>query len=903
MITGTTWSYEDFSRSATASENGISNTIPDQYKLNIANLCSEVLCPICKEKGWVLSISSGYRSQELNSAVGGVQNSLHLLGCAADCVFSKFSNGKYVPIPCAEVINTIKEMGVPYTEVLSYSKRGFVHIGYDGTLSKKVLDDDYQDGYDEKLEYLQSQEITSYSIISVPYCDSRKANDKPTIDEFVDQMVKVGNLSKKEEFSISKWLGFTDGNKTNKERIVEKYTPAEKKEFEDDIKNDSLPFIYVGTRVLFDVNILEATLNKLEGSDIFLEQSSAKNECFWAENISKLMKSDDYVPISGSGSQKDGDKVVWRGNFDFVKQRVINCRVWVYSYAVGKLFDVSTMVQSLSTNKTKDSGSFNISLSPINESSIYNFITGNYHLEYIRQFCNNFTNLQEAIPLDWFSKVFQKNDPVFIRYEALKIEEKSKSFFRSNSSYDVIVPLSDLDKDCVWDMIGFIDTIVSTQLFESNDYSISVSGRDYTKFLEDDGCYLLPWQFMMNGDSFMTKDDGAFFNRNLAGSYDNLSYIQTIKSLLAFIFDKLVGVGVVSNELFEASAVRSGETSKDTGVDLGKNNAEGIWRIFQIDVQKLLNDRGVVDSSFVSPNGTIKDLLGKVCQDPFVETIFDTWGSAYHMVVRQPPFNKEAVMGFLNSSERKASSVINVDDIYSMNLSFDNRAYSWYRIIPQNDVINRSSEALSLALFPIFYIDEYVKIYGNRRLIVSDNYFYAPAFLGREAEGDIKDAFSKVLEDYLFLIETNVYLPFTRKGTITINGDRRIKVGTFVILSVTQELFYVTEVRQNCSFSNDSVDRTTTITVERGMVIDNIKDDQFSYFNIVNLPELRKNISENFTQKGGRQILSRQLLNLSVFEFFRKRLQFRGGVSSGDLTMTQWGDLDIMEQNGKLYIK
>ena len=41
-------------------------------------------------------------------------------------------------------------------------------------------------------------------------------------------------------------------------------------------------------RVLFDVSILEATLNKLEGSDIFLEQSSVKNECFWAENISKL---------------------------------------------------------------------------------------------------------------------------------------------------------------------------------------------------------------------------------------------------------------------------------------------------------------------------------------------------------------------------------------------------------------------------------------------------------------------------------------------------------------------------------------------------------------------------------------------------------------------------------------
>lgn len=50
---------------------------------NLRALCTEVLEPLRRRVGRVI-VTSGYRCQELNKAVGGVWNSQHLKGEAAD---------------------------------------------------------------------------------------------------------------------------------------------------------------------------------------------------------------------------------------------------------------------------------------------------------------------------------------------------------------------------------------------------------------------------------------------------------------------------------------------------------------------------------------------------------------------------------------------------------------------------------------------------------------------------------------------------------------------------------------------------------------------------------------------------------------------------------------------------
>ena len=76
----------EFTRSATADRLHIDNSIPEEFIPNLKNLCQQVLEPLREHFGIPVIISSGYRCPALNRAVGGVPNSQHLKGEAADII-------------------------------------------------------------------------------------------------------------------------------------------------------------------------------------------------------------------------------------------------------------------------------------------------------------------------------------------------------------------------------------------------------------------------------------------------------------------------------------------------------------------------------------------------------------------------------------------------------------------------------------------------------------------------------------------------------------------------------------------------------------------------------------------------------------------------------------------------
>ena len=79
----------EFIKSATAERRGLSNQpATSEHLVNLAVLCHHVLQPIRDTHG-VITINSGYRSPELNKAVGGSEKSQHCHGEAAD--FESFS--------------------------------------------------------------------------------------------------------------------------------------------------------------------------------------------------------------------------------------------------------------------------------------------------------------------------------------------------------------------------------------------------------------------------------------------------------------------------------------------------------------------------------------------------------------------------------------------------------------------------------------------------------------------------------------------------------------------------------------------------------------------------------------------------------------------------------------------
>lgn len=78
------FTIEELYASATAKAKGIDNKPGVQQLINLVYLTAYVLEPLRVAMKEPIPISSGYRCQRLNAAVGGVSNSQHMKGQAAD---------------------------------------------------------------------------------------------------------------------------------------------------------------------------------------------------------------------------------------------------------------------------------------------------------------------------------------------------------------------------------------------------------------------------------------------------------------------------------------------------------------------------------------------------------------------------------------------------------------------------------------------------------------------------------------------------------------------------------------------------------------------------------------------------------------------------------------------------
>ncbi|MCM1176571.1 MAG: D-Ala-D-Ala carboxypeptidase family metallohydrolase [Bacteroidales bacterium] len=124
------FSYHEFEASDMADSNGIVNRIvSDEVRNSVKALVENVLQPLRDAWGKPLHISSGYRCQELNKAVGGVPSSQHVLGEAADISCRQ-------PWRLAEMAIALK---LPFDQMILYPS--FVHFSHSlrGRQRKMVL--------------------------------------------------------------------------------------------------------------------------------------------------------------------------------------------------------------------------------------------------------------------------------------------------------------------------------------------------------------------------------------------------------------------------------------------------------------------------------------------------------------------------------------------------------------------------------------------------------------------------------------------------------------------------------------------------------------------------------------------------------------------------------------------
>lgn len=101
---------------------------------NLLNLCVNVLEPLRVAWGKPIRVNSGYRSEAVNKAVGGVVNSQHKLGQAADITSWSMS-----PSENEQLFKLCKQLNLPYDQLIDEKGYSWLHISYGPKNRHQVL--------------------------------------------------------------------------------------------------------------------------------------------------------------------------------------------------------------------------------------------------------------------------------------------------------------------------------------------------------------------------------------------------------------------------------------------------------------------------------------------------------------------------------------------------------------------------------------------------------------------------------------------------------------------------------------------------------------------------------------------------------------------------------------------
>lgn len=125
-------SLAEVSRSETAKRKGINNTPSGEHLDNFKKLAENIFEPIREHFAVPIHLSSGYRSKELNAAIGGASSSQHCSGEAIDIDMDGSASG----VTNKDVFNYIKDK-LNFDQLIwefgTDSNPDWVHVSYEST--------------------------------------------------------------------------------------------------------------------------------------------------------------------------------------------------------------------------------------------------------------------------------------------------------------------------------------------------------------------------------------------------------------------------------------------------------------------------------------------------------------------------------------------------------------------------------------------------------------------------------------------------------------------------------------------------------------------------------------------------------------------------------------------------
>lgn len=127
MSTANYFTIVDLLKSTTAERLKIDNRPNDEVRqeLEITVCRINIISALAHMCGATIRVTSGYRCKQLNAAVGGVSNSLHLQGRAVDFIVSD-NEVKHKLHDFLKEEDSIKLLGI--CELIEYPS--FIHVGF-----------------------------------------------------------------------------------------------------------------------------------------------------------------------------------------------------------------------------------------------------------------------------------------------------------------------------------------------------------------------------------------------------------------------------------------------------------------------------------------------------------------------------------------------------------------------------------------------------------------------------------------------------------------------------------------------------------------------------------------------------------------------------------------------------
>jgi len=118
----------------TVTSTGLPNEPDEEQIKNLEHLVLEILDPLRTVYGAPINVNSGFRSPEVNKRVGGVANSQHLRGEAADITAGS-------PVENRKLFQIIALDGLQFDQLIDEESYSWIHVSLKrtGTNRRQIL--------------------------------------------------------------------------------------------------------------------------------------------------------------------------------------------------------------------------------------------------------------------------------------------------------------------------------------------------------------------------------------------------------------------------------------------------------------------------------------------------------------------------------------------------------------------------------------------------------------------------------------------------------------------------------------------------------------------------------------------------------------------------------------------